>query len=77
MVAAKRRRATAVLATLPDPNELISVRNGARHCDLGESTLWRLVRKGEIPSRRIGRRVLIRRGDLDAYVDSLPDAFEA
>lgn len=69
-------RATTPPAALPNPNDLLSVSDAARQCGLGKNTVWERVRRGEIPSRRVGVRVLIRRGDLDAYIESLPPAFE-
>ncbi|MGH3430115.1 MAG: helix-turn-helix domain-containing protein, partial [Mycobacteriales bacterium] len=37
---------------------------------LGRQRHLRLVRKGVLPGARDGRRVLVRRSDLDAYLES-------
>jgi excisionase family DNA binding protein len=40
------------------------------HSPLGRRTHCMLVRTGELPGVRLHRRVLVRRRDLDAYIES-------
>jgi excisionase family DNA binding protein len=51
----------------------VSVENAARAIGLSRTTVWELVRGGELPAKRIGGRVLIRVTDLVAFVASQPD----
>lgn len=39
---------------------------------VSESTVWKLIRAGDLPARRLGRATLIRRQDLLAFVNGLP-----
>lgn len=39
---------------------------------VSESTVWKLIRAGKLPARRLGRATLIRRLDLSTYANSLP-----
>jgi excisionase family DNA binding protein len=43
---------------------LLSVPDAARALGLGRTTTWALVRAGALPSVRVGKRVLVRRVDL-------------
>lgn len=36
---------------------------------LSRPTMWRLVKSGDLPSLKIGRRRLVAVRDLDAYID--------
>jgi len=40
---------------------------------LSDSFLRKAVLKGELPAKRAGSRYLIRRTDLDAWIDALED----
>jgi excisionase family DNA binding protein len=40
---------------------------------ISEDMLDRAIKKGDLKAKQLGRRVLIRPADLDAYIDSLPD----
>ena len=52
---------------------LISVPRAAETLDLGTTCMWGLIRTNAVPSIRVGRRVLISRIALEAYVASLSD----
>jgi excisionase family DNA binding protein len=47
---------------------LVSVENAARMLGIGRSSMWKLISRGEIGTRRIGRRTLIRRQALENFV---------
>ncbi len=57
----------------PDPLEsplLLSVPNAAALIGVSGRYLWDLVRAGEIPNVRLGRRVLLRREDINTFIAS-------
>lgn len=65
-------RAPATPARLADATlavRAVSVRTAARVYGLGKTTLWEAIRAGKLPARRVGRRVLLRLTDLDAWID--------
>lgn len=41
---------------------------------ISEDMLDRAIKRGDLKAKALGRRVLIRPADLDAYIASLPDA---
>ena len=69
--------ATAGARTLPNPDDLlphsihIHRSNAARYLSLGTTMLDKLIATGELPTVRIGRRVMIHRYDRTAYVELL------
>jgi len=49
----------------------MSIPEGARYCSINEYFLYRLIARGEGPRVvRIGRRILLRQADLDAWLES-------
>ena len=40
---------------------------------ISEDMLDRAIKSGDLKAKQLGRRVLIRPADLEAYIDSLPD----
>ena len=40
---------------------------------ISEDMLDRAIKSGALKAKQLGRRVLIRPADLDAYIESLPD----
>jgi excisionase family DNA binding protein len=49
---------------------LYSVADAARLLGIGKSTLWGMISRGEIGTRKIGRRTLIRRQTLERFADA-------
>ncbi len=50
-----------------DPEELLSVREAAQELGMGESTMWLLIRRHDLPRYRMparGKTTLVRRGDI-------------
>ena len=39
---------------------------------VGRDKLYRLIREGKLPARKLGRKTLILRSDLEAFLESLP-----
>ncbi len=50
---------------------LLSVSEAAHLLNIGETFCWAMVHKGEIPTVRLGRRVLIPRNWLEQFITSL------
>ena len=48
---------------------LYSVADAARLLGIGKSSLWGMISRGEISTRKIGRRTLIRRQTLERFAD--------
>lgn len=49
----------------PDVPLMVAVPEAAHLLGIGETLAWELVRAGEIPSRKLGRRVLVPRAWLE------------
>lgn len=54
---------------------LYTIREVAEITHLSTTMVRRLVTNGELPAKRIGRCVRVRRVDLEAWIESLPDAY--
>lgn len=50
----------------------LSIVQTARFLGIGRSTLYNLIKDGRLPVRKLGKRTLILRDDLDQFVASLP-----
>ncbi len=50
----------------------LSIAQTARFLGIGRSTLYNLIKDGRLPVRKLGKRTLILRDDLDHFVASLP-----
>lgn len=61
----------------PQPPLCISATEAARILGVSRWTVYELARKGEIPTRSLGRRILIDREPFLDYVAALPSAAEA
>ncbi len=53
---------------------LLSVPEAARLLGVGVTFGWMLVHNGDVPSVRLGRRVLVPRADLERLVDAARDS---
>ena len=59
---------------LPEPI-LLSIEDTMHVLGLGRTTVHALVKSGELPAVKIGRRVMIRRADIEAFVAGLERAW--
>lgn len=53
----------------PLPRLAYTVAEVAETIGISEREVYRLCASGELPSRKVGRRVLIRRADLETWLD--------
>lgn len=70
------RRTVELLAeqgTAPVSRRVLNLRQTAEALDLHLTSVLKLVATGELPSKKFGKRVLIRVDDIDAFVIRLPD----
>lgn len=52
----------------------LSINESARFLGIGRSTLYGLIRNGDLPIRKLGKRSLILKVDLEAFLQALPVA---
>jgi excisionase family DNA binding protein len=50
----------------------LTVKQAAEHSGLGSSTIRLLIRKRQLGAQKIGRRVLIKRTDLERFLEANP-----
>lgn len=50
--------------------ELLTLHEATETLRLGESMIYKIIGKGDLPVVRIGRRVLVRRQDLEAFIEA-------
>lgn len=50
----------------------LSIAQTARILGIGRSTLYNLIKDGQLPIRKLGKRTLILREDLELFIASLP-----
>ncbi len=50
-------------------SDLLTLREGAKKLKLCESNLRKIIRAGQLPTIRLGRRVLLTEQDLQEFVD--------
>jgi len=55
----------------PQP-ELLPLPEVKKYVPVKDTKLWELIWSGELPSKKIGRRVYVTREDLNAFIESLP-----
>lgn len=60
-----RRSASPTLSELPD---VLSVRQVAEFCGLAENSVYDSCRRGELPSRKVGRRIVILKSALVGFL---------
>ena len=58
---------------MPDWKLSYRIDEAAAATGYGKSKLWELIREGKLPAKKDGGVTVIRRTDLQAYLDSLPD----
>ena len=51
------------------PTAVLDSREASAYLAVSESTLYRMVRDGEIPHTRVGRNIRFRLVDLDGYLE--------
>jgi len=52
------------------PIQAVRVTDAARMFGLGKTTLWRAIRDGRLRSSRVGRRVLLKLADVEAWIEA-------
>lgn len=52
----------------------MTVAEAVEYSSIGKTVLFGLLKDHKIPRRKLGRKTLILRTDLDAYINSLPVA---
>jgi excisionase family DNA binding protein len=56
----------------PAEKSFLTVKQAAETSGLGSSTIRLLIRKRELSAQKVGRRVLIKRSDLENFLESHP-----
>lgn len=51
------------------PTAVLDIREAAAYLAVTDTTLRRMIRRGEIPHTRVGRSIRFRLVDLDAYLE--------
>jgi len=51
----------------PEPPALINIATAAQLLGISRTSLYQLIDAGDVPSRKVGRRRLIPRADLERY----------
>jgi excisionase family DNA binding protein len=50
----------------------LSIEQARARLGIGRDPLYKLIRQGKLPARKLGRRTLILAADLQAYAEALP-----
>jgi excisionase family DNA binding protein len=50
----------------------LTVKQAAEHSGLGSSTIRLLIRRRQLAAQKVGRRVLLKRIDLESFLESRP-----
>jgi excisionase family DNA binding protein len=66
------RAAALVAASAPATSPWMNVGDAAERLRCGKDRIYDLIALGKLNPRRDGRRVLLHRDDLDAYVEGRP-----
>lgn len=53
-------------------SKLVSINDAARMLGIGRSTLYLILKDGQLPARKLGKRTLILRSDIESFVEALP-----
>lgn len=51
--------------------KLLTIEELCKELGIGRSKAYQLLKDKQIPSGKIGRRILIRRSDMDQYIDRI------
>jgi excisionase family DNA binding protein len=70
LAAVERHLAPAASVPAVEPPEVMTVREVAAFLRLDRKTVYDAAARGDLPSRRVGRRVLVSRAALDAWLAS-------
>ena len=57
---------------LPQEKLALSIKEAAQMSSLGETSIYKAIKDGQLISRKYGTRTIIRRVDLDSFLESLP-----
>lgn len=58
------------LAELREKNRLMTAKEVATTLRIGQSTVYHLIQRGDLPCVRIGRSVRVRPADLDRFIEA-------
>lgn len=53
---------------------LLTIEELCKELGIGRSKAYQLLKDKQIPSGKIGRRILVRRSDVDQYIDRILNA---
>lgn len=56
---------------MPD-QKTFSIVETTRILGVGRSTLYAIIKEGRLPVRKLGKRTLVRKEDLDRFIEELP-----
>lgn len=54
------------------PSLVVSINDLPRLIGLGKTRINELIKSGELPARKAGRRTLVLRADVEAFLQALP-----
>lgn len=54
--------------------KLLTIEELCKELGIGRSKAYQLLKDKQIPSGKIGRRILIRRSDMEQYIDRMMNA---
>jgi excisionase family DNA binding protein len=63
-------RVDGVPGALGEGPRLFSIKSAAEHLGVSQSSLYELIRTGELEHLRMGRRILISRESLDRFIET-------
>lgn len=55
-------------------NSLMTIDEAARYLRLSRVTIYKMVGRGELVMRKLGRKSFLLQSDLDTYIEKLPPA---
>ena len=68
-MATKSSTSSSALVTPASQARLLSLRDAAVYLSVSHWTLREMIWRGDLPSVRVGRRILIDREDLDRFIE--------